>query len=108
MRLTLVTLVTLASATWAAPRSPPKPAAVTPAPAPTGPKASETPTPALFNRAVQTYASLAYDEVIPIAEELLKRSDLAIEQQLETYRLYGCAKAIVRDPIEAEKPFRQL
>jgi len=54
------------------------------------------------------YASLDYDLVIPVAEVVLAREDLNVEQRLEAYRLYGSALAIVQDPIYAERPFRLL
>ncbi|MEW5738565.1 MAG: hypothetical protein AB1938_06540, partial [Myxococcota bacterium] len=54
------------------------------------------------------YGNLEYDAVIPAADALLKRTDLTLDQQLEVYRLQGSAKAIVEDPVDAEKPFRLL
>ncbi len=63
---------------------------------------------ALLEKVRALYASLAYDEVIPAAEGVLAREDLTVDQRLEAYRYYGSAKAIVVDPIEAEKPFRML
>lgn len=56
----------------------------------------------------QLYESLEYDRVIPFAEACLKRGDLDLAQQLEVYRLLGSARAIVEDPVDAEKPFRLL
>lgn len=44
----------------------------------------------------------------PLAEQVLARPDLTLDQKLEAYRLLGSAKAIVEDPAEAEKPFRLL
>ena len=54
------------------------------------------------------YEGLDYERVIPFAEACLKRTDLQLSQQLEVYRLLGSAKAIVEDPVDAEKPFRLL
>ncbi len=65
-------------------------------------------TPALLARAQELYSSLEYDQVIPLSDALLARNDLTIDQRLEAYRLQGCAKAIVEDPVDAEKPFRLL
>jgi hypothetical protein len=76
-------------------------------PAPAAVDAKE-PTGALLARVISLYRGLEYDRVIPLAEVLLKREDLALEDKLETYRMFGSAKAIVEDPFEAEKPFRML
>lgn len=113
--------VLLSSSLWAKPatRAPvakPKPAEVkpaeTPAPAPSTPtetKLDANATPAqLVSQLNQLYESLEYERVIPFAEACLKRSDLQMSQQLEVYRLLGSAKAIVEDPVDAEKPFRLL
>ncbi len=54
------------------------------------------------------YSALEYDQVIPIADAFIKREDITIEQRLDGYRLQGSAKAIVEDPVDAEKPFRLL
>ncbi|MCU0694947.1 MAG: hypothetical protein MUC96_00305 [Myxococcaceae bacterium] len=56
----------------------------------------------------ELYRSLEYDQVIPLAEALLARDDLSQEQRLEVYRLQGSARAIVEDPVDAERPFRLL
>jgi hypothetical protein len=64
--------------------------------------------PVLLEQLKALYASLDYDKVIPVAEAVLAREDLGVEQRLEAYRLYGSAKAIVEDPVDAEKPFRML
>jgi hypothetical protein len=56
----------------------------------------------------ELYQNLEYERVVPFAEACLKRADLPVEQQLEVYRLLGSAKAIVEDPVDAEKPFRLL
>ncbi len=66
------------------------------------------PTTALLAKTQELYTSLEYDQVIPLSTALLARSDLTIDQRLEAYRLQGCAKAIVEDPVDAEKPFRLL
>jgi len=80
--------------------------------APTAPKASSAelklPSPALLAKTQELYASLEYDQVIPLSTALLARDNLTIDQRLEAYRLQGCAKAIVEDPVDAEKPFRLL
>jgi hypothetical protein len=54
------------------------------------------------------YGALEYDQVIPLADAFLARTDLLIDQRLEAYRLQGSARAIVEDPVYAEKPFRLL
>lgn len=54
------------------------------------------------------YKTLEYAAVIPLAEEVLARTDLSSDQRLEAYRLQGSAKAIVEDPVDAERPFRLL
>jgi len=54
------------------------------------------------------YRTLEYDKVIPLADALLTRNDLTSEQRLEALRLLGSAKAIVQDPVDAERPFRLL
>jgi hypothetical protein len=69
---------------------------------------SDDPTPVLLKRAQALYDSLEYDKVIPVTEELLSREDLRLEEKLEAHRLNGCAKAIVQDPVDSEKPFRLL
>lgn len=61
-----------------------------------------------MQRVRNLYAALEYDGVIPLAEEALRRQDLALSDKLDAYRLLGSAKAIVEDPSEAEKPFRLL
>ena len=63
---------------------------------------------ALLVKMSALYDSLEYDKVLPVAEALLAREDLTVDQRLDAYRLYGCAKAIVEDPVDAEKPFRML
>jgi hypothetical protein len=81
----------------------PKPPASTPMRAPAisnGPQALE--------QLKELYRTLEYDQVIPLAEALLARDDLSQEQRLEVYRLQGSARAIVEDPIDAERPFRLL
>jgi hypothetical protein len=65
-------------------------------------------TPDLLKRAQTLYSSLEYDKVIPVTEALLLREDLKLEQKLEAHRLNASAKAIVQDPVDAEKPFRLL
>lgn len=103
-----------------------KPPALAPTaePAPSGEAAPSTPAPAPASEVTRVdtsappeaavaqlnslYTNLEYDKVIPAADALLKRSDLTLEQQLEVYRLQGSAKAIVEDPVDAEKPFRLL
>lgn len=120
--LLALALCSLSAVALAAPKPrPPKPAA--PAPAPSAPPAAPAPEPAaaakpavdpseptsaLFERVSALYQALEYDRVLPAAEALLARADITLEQKLEGYRLYASAKAIVEDPIEAEKPFRML
>lgn len=54
------------------------------------------------------FEALEYDQVAVLAGQVLAREDLTIDQRLEAYRLQGSAKAIVEDPLDAEKPFRLL
>jgi hypothetical protein len=61
-----------------------------------------------LQRLTALYDSLEYDQVTTLAEQLLAREDLTLDQRLEAYRLLGSAKAIVEDPIDAEQPFRLL
>ena len=77
-----------------------------PQPAP-GPAITES-SARLLEKVKELYRSLEYEKVIPVAEQLLERDDLAVDQRLDAYRYYGSAKAIVEDPIEAERPFRML
>jgi hypothetical protein len=127
VRAAALLFLILPIAAWARPKPKPSPksapaaaAAKPAAPAPSTPEppksAAPKPgreyagvaTPELLQRAQQLYTQLEYDQVIPVTEELLTRSDLQLEQKLEAHRLNGCAKAIVQDPADAEKPFRLL
>lgn len=54
------------------------------------------------------YDALEYDQVSALCEQLLAREDLTTDQRLEAWRLQGSAKAIIEDPVDAEKPFRLL
>ncbi|MFO0598412.1 MAG: hypothetical protein U0228_24110 [Myxococcaceae bacterium] len=94
------------------PLPPPASAPVTPSPpAPVANDVQLDPaaTPAsLVAQLNQLYESLEYERVLPFAEACLQRSDLPLTDQLEVYRLLGSAKAIVEDPVDAEKPFRLL
>ncbi len=74
-----------------------------------GSPSDRTQTPAsLVGQLDALYTALEYDKVVPLAEQVLAREDLSLDQRLEVYRLQGCAKAIVDDPVDAEKPFRLL
>lgn len=105
-RLALLSALFVAAAAEAAPKK-------TTSPAPT-PKAA--PAPVLVARTAteamaqldSLYKTLEYAAVIPLAEQVLARSDLSSEQRLEAYRLQGSARAIVEDPVDAERPFRLL
>jgi hypothetical protein len=90
----------------AAPTPDPAPAA-TPPPAPVKVNTNE-PTATLLERASGFYQGLEYDRVIPLAEAVIAREDVTLEQKLEGYRLLASARAIVEDPIVAEQPFRML
>jgi|CXWL01.1.fsa_nt_gi hypothetical protein len=101
-------------------RSPAKkeePAAVAPAPkavappaaAPSRPKTEfKDPSTELLKQAQALYSELEYDKVIPLAETILKRDDLPVEQKIETYRLYASSLVIVQDPLEGARLFRLL
>lgn len=52
--------------------------------------------------------NLEYEQAVAYADAVLKRDDLSIDQKLEAYRLQGFAKAVVEDPVDAERPFRLL
>ncbi len=54
------------------------------------------------------YQGLEYDQVIPLATAFLAREDVTLDQRIDAYRLQGSARAIVEDPLEAERPFRLL
>lgn len=63
----------------------------------------------LLARARAQYEQLEYEAVLPLVTELLARGDaVPIELRLDAYVLEGSCRAIVGDPIEAEKPFRAL
>jgi hypothetical protein len=115
VRLALVACLTTSLAFAAAPKGKPAKPAETPAPAPAAPSSlapakvdPKEPTSSLLERAQALYKGLEYDRVIPLAEALLAKEDLTLEQKLEGYRLLASAKAIVEDPIVAEQPFRML
>jgi hypothetical protein len=65
-------------------------------------------TQSLLDKARALYAALEYADVIPLAEAVLARTDITIDQRLDAYLLQGSSLAIVGDAIEAEKPFRFL
>ncbi len=63
----------------------------------------------LARRARAQFEQLEYDAVLPLVTELLARGDaVPIDMRLDAYVLEGSCRAIVGDPIEAEKPFRAL
>ncbi|OGQ17133.1 MAG: hypothetical protein A2138_23750 [Deltaproteobacteria bacterium RBG_16_71_12] len=121
-RSTIAVLLALAAASpsSAAGKGAAKPPA-TPAAAPSAPLAAPPPPPAptaassglgnteLLARARAQYDQLEYEAVLPLVTELLARGDaVPIELRLDAYVLEGSCRAIVGDPIEAEKPFRAL
>ncbi len=92
-------------------RSPPpseSPAPAKPVPAKPGPAVAITSVAEAMARLETLYSTLEYDQVIPLADALLAREDLTSQQRLEAYRLQGSARAIVEDPVDAERPFRLL
>ncbi len=98
-----VTLIA-ASAVAAPPAPKKKPAA-----------ASESPSPVMAQTTAEAltelerlYRTLEYDQVLPLADALLARPGLSAPERREALRLLGCAKAIVQDPVDAERPFRLL
>lgn len=102
-------LICLVLVPSAAPRPARRPAAAPTAPAPTAPKPENTtPSQEVLRQAQAAYAALDYDQVLPLTEVALGRSDLTLEERLEAYRLQGSARAIVMDPMEAESAFRLL
>lgn len=62
----------------------------------------------MLRQAQAAYAALDYDQVLPLTEVALSRTDLTLDERLEAYRLQGSARAIVMDPLEAESAFRLL
>lgn len=112
----LLSLLVVGTAAVAKPKAKPaakQPAQPAAAPSPAPAAAAAQPAPSrsstqLLARATAAYASLEYDAVIPLTDVLLQRDDLALDEKLEAHRLNGSAKAIVQDPLEAERPFRLL
>ncbi len=105
----------LAAVVHGAPKK--KPAATPPppmaAPGPAAPPATTTTPPArtaaeALAQLDSLYKTLEYAAVVPLSEQVLARTDLSSDQRLEAYRLQGSAKAIVEDPVDAERPFRLL
>ena len=62
----------------------------------------------LLKEATGLANALEYHRVVPIAEHVLKRDALAIEQRVEASLLLGSALAIMGDTVGAEKAFRFL
>jgi len=62
----------------------------------------------LLDRAGKHFRDLDYDKVLPLAEAVLARSEVTIEQRLDAYLMQGSSLAIIGDAVEAEKPFRFL
>lgn len=88
-------------------RSLPAPAPGTPAVRrPSSPELSGLGVEALLAEAKQLYDALEYDQVVPYAEEVLRRPGVPIEKQLEVQLLKGSCLAVVGNPVDAEKPFR--
>lgn len=85
----------------------PSPVEAAPVSTPAAPSMARTAAEALA-QLDSLYKTLEYAAVIPLAEQVLARSDLSSDQRLEAYRLQGSAKAIVEDPVDAERPFRLL
>lgn len=101
-RLVLVPALALATlAGAAAPRSKPKPSPVA------APAKLEAPAAALA-RVSALYDALEYERVVTEASALLARPELPLDVRIEAYRIQGCARAIVADPVDAEQPFRLL
>jgi hypothetical protein len=110
-------MLVMASLAHGKPKRPPP---AQPAPTPAEPATAPAPSPAstgtpgnedsaaLLEKAKSLYGQLEYDKVILLTEVLLSRDDLPLEAKLEAHRLNGSAKAIVQDPVDAEKPFRLL
>lgn len=94
-----------------APAKPPPaapPAAAPAAPAATGGLA-DVANAELIARARAQFDQLEYEAVLPLVVELLARGDgVPVEMRLDAYVLEGSCRAIVGDPIDAEKPFRAL
>jgi hypothetical protein len=121
-RAMLVRICVVASLVVVTPALAQKKGAKTPAVAAPAPPAAAAPTPApasedlkglsndeLLKKAKALYDQLEYDQVLPYVEQLLGRGDgVPSNIRLDAFLLQGSCYAIVRDPIEAEKPFRAL
>ncbi len=79
-----------------------------PAAAPDTLTGAQRPTAAVVVRLGELYDAFEYDELLRLADVALTRSDLTESQRLEVYRLQASVKAVTRDIVEAEKPFRLL
>lgn len=111
LRVTMTVLaVVLALDASAAPRKKtvPAPAATSAAPGPSVPDVSTLTAVQALAQLEELYRALEYEQVIPVAAAVLTRTDLTEQQRLEAYRLQGSARAIVEDPVDAERPFRLL
>ncbi|MFH1811903.1 MAG: hypothetical protein ABIJ09_24405 [Pseudomonadota bacterium] len=62
----------------------------------------------LLHAAQESYATLDYDEVVPIIRAVLAREGLGPDQKLDAYLLLGSSQAVIGDPVEAETAFRLL
>ncbi len=54
------------------------------------------------------FEALDYESVVTATVQLLGRPELPLDARVEAYRLQGCARAVVEDPVDAEQPFRLL
>jgi hypothetical protein len=117
--LAVATAVALLMLSAGPPKSRPRPKKARPAaskptkapraPKPTAPEVDASgPAQAVLDRIQTLYQGLEYDQVIPLASAYLAREDLSLDQRIDAYRMQGSARAIVEDPIEAERPFRLL
>ncbi len=64
--------------------------------------------PAQLTRLSALYDSLEFEQVIKLSKTILANPSLTVSQQLEALRLQASALAVVRDPVDAEGPFRLL
>ncbi|MDX2011637.1 MAG: hypothetical protein SFW67_15660 [Myxococcaceae bacterium] len=62
----------------------------------------------MIARLAELYDAFEYDELLGLADVVLERADLELTQRLEVYRFQASVKAVTKDIVEAEKPFRLL
>lgn len=84
-----------------------QPAATPPEAAPAVPSEARS-VPELLAQAQRHYDGLDYDKVPPLVAQVLEHDDLPVAQRCDAYRLQGLSVAIIGDPTDAGKSFREL